>query len=366
MNALPEVKYLMTPGPVPIPDFVFDALKTTPVHHRSPHFTVLYESLQKGLQYFFQTHNPVLIFGGSGSAAMEAVIQNLFDPGDAVVITQNGKFGNRWVKTAAGLKLEPVEISSPWGQVPHVQDIEATLLASGKKIKGIILTHSETSAGTALNLEEICFRLKRTHPDLMIITDSISSAGILPFYMDNWGIDAAVSTSQKALMNPAGAAFIALSEKARKKLKPATGFRYNALHMYLEAHQESSVPLTPPAQILSGVDACLRWYQDQGLPKIWNQIHSNARIFRKEMLKLGAILPAQSPSDALTAWGFENLNMIQIQNQLLNNYGILVEGGQDVYKGKYLRTAHFGMLKTEDMVRLTQAIAEITSSMLNP
>jgi len=354
INTLPEIQYFMSPGPVPIPDFIARRYAETPVHHRSLYFTKLYDTLQKGLQYFFQTQNPVLLLTSSGSGAMQAVMQSVLTSGEKVLVTDFGKFGQRWSQMALHLGLEVHTCISPWGSVPHASEL--MLAMETHTPKAVIFTHSETSTGVLLDLEEICFLIRKKFPETLIIADTISSAGIVPFYMDAWSVDIALASSQKALMNPAGLACIAMSPLAQKQLKKQEGFNAFDLSLYLSAHSNSSVPVTPSVQIMMGTGSALEWYAQQSLPVVWNQVHRNAKIFRQILLDAGAELPAQQASDTLTVFGFPGKDMKKIQSLLLQKYNIQAEGGQEQYAGKYLRVAHFGMWKEEDMRHIAECI----------
>ena len=350
---LAEIQYLYTPGPAPIPAPVQQAMKAVPIHHRSEQFTSLYKSLQSGLQGLFLTQHPVLLIPGNGSGVFQTVLASLFNAGDKVIVINNGKFGKRWALVSEYLGFDLEEVIYPWGEYPSSTDDWVTNIAKLAP-KGVILVHSETSTATVCDLESIAWTLRQQCPETIIVADTLTSVGIIPFYMDAWGIDVAVTTSQKALEAPAGAGFVAVSPNAIQHLKPSTGYNAFSLYSALEAHYKDEVMSTPTTQILMGVDASLTSIHQETLPIRWNRVHTRASHFRTELRNMGATLPSSQPADGLTAFSFPEINMSDLRKQLIHT-GYLLEGGQDQWAGKILRVAHwnyYDLKRDEELLKI--------------
>jgi len=345
---------MLSPGPVPVPDFVSAAMQKPMMHHRSAGFTDLYEQIRTGLRYVFQTEAAVGTVIGSGTYGVEMAMYSLFRPGERVVILNLGKFSNRWVEYGEVLGLDIFEIQRAWGKAFGTAELMQELQGAGE-IQGIILTHCETSTGVCIDLEEMAFALRRAYPDLLIMVDGITTIGAIPFYFDAWGIDAALIASQKALMNPAGIAAYALSERAQSKLQATKPGDFRNLFYYVQAAAQNAYPYTAPVQLLYGVEAALAAIVRQGLPSIWNQVHQCRVAFRKGVTALGAEIYPESPSESLTAITWEGVDLPAMQKHLAEA-GYWLAGGQAELKNKLLRITHFGGVTVEMM---ESVVAEI-------
>ncbi|MEM6766672.1 MAG: alanine--glyoxylate aminotransferase family protein [Bacteroidota bacterium] len=351
------MRKILTPGPVAIPDFVWEAIQQPVIPHRSVVFEEIYSQLLNSLRYFFQTKGEVISMIASGSGGVESAMYSLFLPGEKVLVVDTGKFSNRWVQYAETTGLDVSELSYEWGSVPKTEDILIKL--EKETPKGIILTHCETSTGALLDLEEIAFAVKERVPNCLVVVDAITSVGAVPFYFDDWQLDCAICTSQKSLMNPAGLSVFAMSELAIRKLRATFSGDYQNLKSYLTFAQQHNYPFTPPVNLLFGVKAALAWFQQQKLPNVWNQTHQTAQYFRSEIQQLGAKLLAKSPSDSLTAFYFEQGDHQIIKQKLAEEYQIEISGGQGPYKGKLLRVNHMGETGIVDMQEVLSALKSI-------
>ena len=210
-------QYLLTPGPTPIPNEVALAMSQTMVHHRTPQFNKIFEEARQGLKTLFGTRGDVLMLASSGTGAMEAAVSNLFSRGDKVLVINGGKFGERWLNIANAFELDPVEVKVEWGRAVKVEEVEKQL-AHHPDIQGVMIQASETSTTVLHPVKEIA-NLTKNGP--LFLVDGVTAVGVLPVPLDEWGIDALVTGSQKALMLPPGLGFIALSERAWQKTKNA-------------------------------------------------------------------------------------------------------------------------------------------------
>jgi len=211
MTSGPHKKYLLAPGPTPVPAEVLLRMAAPTIHHRTPEFEAIVASVRDQLKQVWQTEQDVITLAASGTGAMEAAIVNTLSPGDVVLTVNGGKFGERWTKIGKTYGLEVEEIKVEWGRAVDPAQVEAALKRR-PETRALLVQASETST-TVLHPIEPLARLTRER-DTLLVVDGITAVGVTDMPMDRWGIDILVSGSQKAFMLPPGLAFIALSERA--------------------------------------------------------------------------------------------------------------------------------------------------------
>lgn len=353
---------LLTPGPVPIPEFVKAALAQPVIHHRTPEFTDFYKEFLADLRYFFQTEQGVCTCIGSGTYGVEMAIYSMFAPGDEILVTSHGKFSKRWAAYAHHLGIRVHTLEMPWGKSPSRNQI-LEKLEQAPQCKGVVLTHSETSTGAILDLEEIAFAVKRKNPDILLVVDGITSVGALPYYHDAWGIDCSVIASQKALMNPAGLVGFAFSEQAKSRLRETYKGDFQNLRNHLLAAESFSSAFTAPVQLLFGVQAALSYFRKETLPSVWNRVHQTAVYFRREIGEMGGSIFPDEPSDSLTSFTLpiSQFSISEIKAILDKKYGLILSGGQGDLEGKILRVSHMGLWEKKDMEEIVIALRELLS-----
>src|SRR5947207_5039036 len=190
------MKYrLFTPGPTSVPEATLLELAKPVHHHRTGEFRAMFNEIQTLLQYVYQTKQQVHTITGSGTAAFEAGFTSVVSTGAKLLNISNGKFAERWASYGKTFGCEVKELKLPYGEPATAQQIDSEL--KGAKYDAVALVHSETSTGTVCDLEAIA-KVVRKSADTLLIVDGISSIGALPFYMDKWGIDVAITCSQKS------------------------------------------------------------------------------------------------------------------------------------------------------------------------
>jgi aspartate aminotransferase-like enzyme len=347
---------LFTPGPTQVPERVQVAMSNPIMHHRGPAFKQILQEVAEGLKYFFQTKGDVLTFTASGTGGMEASAVNLLSQNDPVLTVAGGKFGERWTKLCQTYGAETHVLESPWGEAVNPDDVKAFLQKYPKTV-AVFLTHSETSTGVANDVQTIA-NVVRTHSKALLVVDAITSAGVLPFKMDEWGIDVAVTGSQKGLMIPPGLASVALNarawERARRSDLPKFYFDFKKEK---ESQEKQTTAWTPAITLFMGLREALAMIREKGLENLWEKYALLADATRQGVTAMGLELFAKSPSDSLTAVKVPNpIDGVKFVQHLREKYGITVAGGQDKLKGKIFRIAHMGYYDSLDMVAMASAL----------
>jgi aspartate aminotransferase-like enzyme len=347
--------YLLSPGPTPIPNEVALAMSETMIHHRTPQFNKIFAEARERLKKLFGTTNDVLILASSGTGAMEASVANLFSPGDKVLVVNGGKFGERWLNIANAYGLRPVELKVEWGQAVKVADIEKHLTANAD-IRGVMIQASETSTTVLHPVKEIA-QLVRNGP--LFLVDGVTAVGVISLPLDDWGIDALVTGSQKALMLPPGLAFVALSDRAWEKTKQAKLPRfYFDLKLERKNQQKGSGSFTPAVSLIFGLRASLEMMEREGLEKVYARHARMCRATRAAATALGLkLLAPQSPSPAATGiYMPDGIDADQVLDYLRDKMNVTLAEGQDRLKGKVIRIAHVGYMGAFDVITAIAAL----------
>ncbi len=349
-------KRLFTPGPTPVPEEILLRMAAPLIHHRHPEFRAMFRRIQTNLRYLFQTDQPVLTLTCSGTGGMEALFVNLFSPGDTIVAVNGGKFGERWVQMPRVFGITTVEVTVPWGDaVDSAQIVEA--LSAHPDAKGVVLTHSETSTGTSIDLERIAGAV-RANSGALVCVDGISSVGAHELRFDSWGIDACVTGSQKGLMIPPGLACVALSSRAREAMAQSTMPKfYFDLQRALRALETDDTPWTPAITLLAGLDAALALIREEGVENVWNRHRRLASALRAGVSALGLKLFSRAPSVAVTpVWLPDGVSWKEFSETMKTGSGVTIAGGQGEFTGKIFRVAHLGYFDNLDMVAFVAAL----------
>ena len=350
---------LMIPGPTPVPENVLRCMSKHPIGHRSGDFQEIVKKTTEQLKWLHQTTADVLTITGSGTAAMEAGIINTLSKGDQVICGDNGKFGERWVKVAKAYGLDVKVVKANWGE--PLDPNEFKLILEGdteKKIKAVILTHSETSTGVINDLKAINKEVKK-HGEAITIADCVTSLGACNIPMDEWGIDVIASGSQKGYMIPPGLSFVAMSKRAweANAVSDLPKF-YLDLKQYLKTVNKNSNPFTPAINLYFALEASLTMMQEEGLNNIFARHARHQKATQEGIKAMGLNLFTKEGygSPAITAVQPENIDAESIRKNIKNNFDIVLAGGQDHLKGKIFRIGHLGFVNDRDIISVISAL----------
>jgi aspartate aminotransferase-like enzyme len=348
-------QYLLSPGPTPVPNEVALAMSETMIHHRTPQFNKVFEEARQGLKVLFETKGDVLVLASSGTGAMEAAVSNLFSPGDKVLVINGGKFGERWLNIANAFALDPIEVKVEWGQAVKVDAVEKQLKLH-PDIQSVMLQASETSTTVLHPVKEIA-KLTKNGP--LFLVDGVTAVGVLPVPLDEWGIDALVTGSQKALMLPPGLGFIALSERAWQQTKKAKLPRfYFDLNLERKNQAKGSGAFTPAVSLILGLRASLNMMAREGFDRVYARHARMARATRAAATAMGLkLLAPDSPSPAATGIFLpDGLDADKVLDYLRDQMGVILAEGQDQLKGKAIRIAHVGYMGAFDVITAIAAL----------
>ena len=350
---------LMSPGPTPIPPEVSAAGALPIIHHRTPEFGEVFTRVNENLKQVFLTQNDVFTYAASGTGAFEGAIQNLFSPGDKVLVVNSGNFGNRWVKMSRAFGLEVTELKYDWGAKADNDDV-AEALEDDPEIKAAMCVLSETSTGTVNDIEGF----GKATQDVLSIVDAVSGLGACELRTDDWGIDVVVAGSQKALMTPPGLGFVSVSERAWKahdeSQMPRFYFDWTAAKKAYEK-DPAQTAWTPPVSLILQLDLALRQILDEGIENVFERHVLLGRGAREGIKGMGLQLfgPDEDMNAAVTAaWVPEGVDGKQFVRMMFREHGIQVAGGQAEMAGKIWRIGHCGYFDSYDIIA-TIAAAEL-------
>jgi serine---pyruvate transaminase len=353
---LAEKRYLMTPGPTPAPPEVLAAIAQPVIHHRGPDYRKLYSEALARLREVFRTEQEVLLFGGSGSGAMESGAANLLSPGDRVLVVSAGYFGERWVAIAKAYGAEVDHLRYAWGEIPSADDVAARLREREAAI--LFFTHSETSTGVVIDPQP--FAAAARDAGALSAVDAVSSLGAVPFETDAWGIDVVASGAQKALMTPPGLSMVSASEAAWARAAEATSPRYYWDWERTRKGQATlDAPVTPPVSLVAGLNVALGMLLEEGLEGAFDRHRRLGRACREGVKAMGLELssPDDDSSAVVTAVrGPEGIDSGELVLLLRDRHGVTLAPGQGELKGKIFRIGHIGYY---DVFDITTALAAV-------
>jgi len=348
-----QKRFLITPGPTPVPPEVLSALAEPVVHHRAPRFTEILKQVVAGLKYVYQTENDIIVFAASGTGAMESAVVNVVDRGDHVLVGSVGNFGERWKKLTATWGAEVTALDYEWGTKVVPADIEEAL-AADPAIKAVYVQSSETSTGVVNDIKAIGEIVAKT-PAILVV-DAISGLGATDLKTDAWLVDICVAGSQKALMVPPGLAYVAVSEKAWAVVEQCATPRF--YYDYLTARKKmtgdsAQTPYTPAVNLMVAQNAAIDLIKEEGLENVFERHRVLSRAAKEGVKALGLELfgPDDPEANSVTAVKVpEGVDGGKIGKIARDKWGVWLAGGQGPLKGKIFRFGHCGYFGHSDII----------------
>jgi len=351
---------LYTPGPTKIHKHILELGSCQLPYNRTKKFSEFTYDIIKGLKYVFQTKGDIAILTASGTAAMEASVINFLDENDRVLIINGGTFGQRWVDLCKRYEINYEEIIVNPGE-------ELSLTVLTDKIKNthfttLMINAHETSTGVLYDIEKIGQITQKEN--IFFIVDSISTICADPFLMDNWNVDVALLSSQKALALPPGLSFIALNEQAKEKMaKCEIKSLYFDLKDYLKNQERGQMPYTPAIGIFLMLHQRLADIQEIGLQAVINAHKDLSDYFRTKMKTLSLSMFSKRHSNGLTAVQCEkDISAFDVVQQMDNKFNTYLTSNGGELKDKVFRVSHMGDQTKEEIDILIKNLSTIFQS----
>lgn len=298
--------FLFIPGPTNVPRRVQNAINVEQEDMRAADLPLFTKPLYEDMKKAFKTESGrVFIFPSSGTGAWESAITNTLNPGDKVLASRFGQFSHLFIDCAQRLGMEVIEVDCEWGTgVPAEKFAEILAEDKNHEIKAVFATHNETATGVMSDLKKVRDAIdSSSHPALYFV-DTVSGVGSLDFRMDEWGVDLAISGSQKGFMLPTGLGIVCASEKALEANKSATCPRcFFAWEDQIATNDNGYFPYTPPMNLLRGLRESLDMLFEEGLDNVFERHTRFAIATRKAVEAWGLTTIAHDgwQSDTVTA-----------------------------------------------------------------
>lgn len=353
------------PGPTNMPEVLRRAVDMPTLDHRSALFGQILHPALAGVKKVLKTEKAeVFVFPSTGTGGWETAISNTLSPGDRILAARNGMFSHRWIDMCQrhGLNVEIVE--TPWGAGLPADRYEEILAADkGHTIKVVLATHNETATGVRSNIAAVRRALDAAgHPALLYV-DGVSSIASMDFRMDEWGVDIAVTGSQKGFMLPAGLAILAFSPRAMEMVETATLPRtFFDIRDMRRGYVNNGYPYTPSVGLLNGLKLSTEMLLAEGLENVFARHKRIADGIRAAVAAWGMELCAKSPdlySDTVSAIRTpEGFNATTLVVHAAQVYDVAFGVGLGEVAGKVFRIGHLGSL-TDVMALSGIATAEM-------
>ena len=340
--------FLQIPGPTNVPDRVLRAMARPTIDHRGPEFAALTLELIAGLQRVFKTREPVVIYPGSGSGASEAAYVNTLSPGDRIIVFETGHFALQWKNIAERLGLRVDYVPGNWRSGASDSELESRLRAdASREIKAVVVVHNETSTGARTWVDEMRKAMDAAQHPALLMVDAVSSLAAMDYRHDEWGVDVAVSGSQKGLMLPPGLSFNAVSPKALAASKKAKLPRsYWSWDDMLAINAAGTFPYTPAQSLLFGLAEAIDMLLEEGLDNVFARHERLAEAVRRAVRAWGLDIWCRDPkgySPAVTAVAVpEPHNADAFRKLVLDNFDMSLGTGLNKLAGKAFRIGHLG------------------------
>lgn len=348
---------LRIPGPTPCPPEVLAAMGHQMINHRGVEFSEMVKEVTANMKQVFQTKNDLLLLTGSGTAGLEAAVVNMLSPGDSVLSVSIGVFGERFAKIAQTYGAVVVPLNFTHGQAADVDAVKKAL-ADNPQVKVVLVTHNETSTGITNDLKAVSAAVKTAGK--LLLVDCISSLGSVNVPVDDWGIDVAISGSQKGWMVPPGMAMISVSDAGWQAYAQAKMPRfYLDLGKAKAGLEKGQTPWTPNVSVVFAFQVALKMMLAEGIENIFARHQRLGKFTRDGLKSLGLTLLADEryASNTVTSvLANRGLDAKKLNKIMRDEFDIVLAGGQGPLEGKIFRIGHLGMIKEADLQAVFDAL----------
>jgi aspartate aminotransferase-like enzyme len=347
---------LLTPGPTPVPEETLLELAKPVTYHRTPEQKQILAEVMEDLRYVFQTKNSVIVLTSSGTGGMEAAVANVVAPGQKAILLTAGRWGERWRGLLKAFGAETIVVEVPYGKAVQPGQLEEALSRHPDTV-AVYTTLSETSTGVGHDIAAFGKIVAKT-PALLAV-DAISGLAAMECRTDEWNIDLCVTGSQKALMLPPGLAYVAVSDKAWKRIEANSAARtfYFDLKRYRAKLAENDTPFTPANTLVKAQRISLKRIRAEGMENLWARHARMAAAARAAVKAMNLEVFAERPNNALTVITVPaGIDGNAVLSKLEKQYGYKLANGQDTLKGKIWRLSHMGYTDAFDVLGALSAL----------
>jgi alanine-glyoxylate transaminase / serine-glyoxylate transaminase / serine-pyruvate transaminase len=361
-------EFLAIPGPTTIPDEVLRAMHRPAVDMYSAPLIALTDSLLRDLSQLFRTAGRSYIYIANGHGAWEAVLTNVLSKGDKILTLESGRFALDWGDAACRLGIEVEVLKGDWRRAVRPDEVEARLREDKEgTIKAILAVQIDTSSGVLNDIAAIGQVIKTARHDALLMVDAVASLGCVPFEMDAWGVDVAMSGSQKGLMTPPGLSFVAANDRAREAHQKA-GLRspyWDWTARDGDSHYQKYAG-TPPEHLMFALRQALDMLFEEGLDNVFLRHRLLAEAVRRAVavwqkgkaIEFNIAEPGERSDAVTTVLMGDGHNPGQLQDYCNTKCGVVLGAGFGKMKGKAFRIAHMGHLNAP-MVLGTLGVIEM-------
>ena len=370
----PPIRTLMGPGPSDVHPRILSAMARPTIGHLDPVFVEMMDDVKGLLQYAFQTSNEMTMpISAPGSAGMEACFVNLVEPGDKVIVCQNGVFGGRMRENVERCGGTAVMVEDAWGDAVDANKVEEALKAN-PDAKILAFVHAETSTGAQSDAKTLC-QLAHEH-DCLVIVDAVTSLGGTPILVDEWQIDAIYSGTQKCLSCTPGISPVSFSERAlevirNRKTKVQSWFLdLNLIMGYWGSGQKRAYHHTAPVNALYGFHESLVLLKNEGLEAAWKRHADNHEVLKAglEAMGLSFIVKESDRLPQLNSVSIpDGVDEAKVRGRLLNEFNLEIGAGLGALAGKVWRIGLMGhSSRAENILLCVSALEAVLSDMNAP
>lgn len=370
----PPQRILMGPGPSDVSPRVLAAMARPTIGHLDPEFVRMMDEVKALLQYAFQTENALTLpVSGPGSAGMETCFVNLVEPGDKVIVCQNGVFGGRMKENVERADGVAVMVQDEWGSAVDPDKVEEAFRAN-PDAKILAFVHAETSTGAQSDVQALCEIARRY--DALTIVDAVTSLGGTPIKVDEWGVDAIYSGSQKCLsctpgLSPVSFSIRALEVIQQRRTRVQSWFMdLSLVTAYWGGGAKRTYHHTAPVNALYALHESLVMLQEEGLPNAWARHWQNHLILKAglEAMGLRFVVKEGERLPQLNAIHVpQGIDDAAVRKALLDDYGLEIGAGLGVMAGKIWRVGLMGHSSNlRNVLVFLEAFEEVLSGMGAP
>lgn len=350
-----EHKLLMVLGPTEVERDILEIASHPQEYMRTSDYTSKWLKIFEGLKYCFHTQNTVVVMASSGTGMMEAAVTNFLSKNDTAIYINGGSFGKRWGDICKKHGINAIEIPVTFGESPNPKTVEE-ILKQNPNSKAVFATLNETSSGALTDIKAIG-KIVKQYPETLFIVDCVSGLLTDEFLQDEWGVDVAVSASQKAFALPPGLGFMSANDKAlRFAEKSDLRNFYFDIFDYVNNAKRGQTPFTPAVSLVNQLEKRLEKIQTEGLENLRTRYRKNTAILREGLEKLGLKILAKKPANCVSAVMTEDVDASLIVKIMREKYNIEIAPSGGDLKTKLFRIGNYGAVGEEEISQCLKAL----------